>query len=226
MNAADRRRLTPLLASVAAVLLLILIVLWLGLGRGTHWRGVATAARLPPAGSGLRAPVVPALDQYAAVWQRPLFSPTRTPQPDAGEGGAASGDLQLTGVIMQPGLRMAIVHDATTHKDYRIIAGRPSDGGPVLVALHPRSAVIAVAGSRRTLRLVPGPAPAAENGAATADTGQGGSAMVARRSHANTQPHASLTGTGAEQAADLRGRALRARLEALRQRAAQPRGSG
>src|SRR6185437_5196264 len=92
MNAADRRRLTPSLGIGAAVLLLVLIALWLGLGRGAHWHDKAAPPKLPQAGPNLPAPTVPLLEQYAAVWQHPLFSPSRTPEAPAGNGDEATGD--------------------------------------------------------------------------------------------------------------------------------------
>ena len=99
MNAADRRRLTPAFGIVAAILVVLLIALWAGMGRSAHWNDNAAPARLPSVGATTPAPAVPPLDQFAAVWQHPLFSPTRTPAPATAGGGASSSDLQLTGVM-------------------------------------------------------------------------------------------------------------------------------
>ena len=225
MNAADRRRLTPSLAILAAILLLILIALWLGLGRGAHWRDKAAPPRLPPAGANLPAPAVPALDQYAEVWQRPLFSPTRTPEAAAGDGAEAGGDLELTGVIMLPGLKMAILHDKTRDKDYRVIEGQPPQGGPALVELHPRSAVVDNAGSRQTLQLIPGPSPAASSGGPQPgapqpmdDAGPAASGMVSRQTPMSTASGPASTAARARQ--------LKARIEAERRRAARQQHDG
>lgn len=226
MNAADRRRLTPTLAVIAALLALLLIALWAGLGRGARWHDQAAPSKLPPVGDTLPAPVVPPLAQYAEVWQHPLFSPTRTPEAVASGEGEASGDLQLTGVILLPQLKMAILHDRTSGRDYRVVEGQPSREGPVLVELHPRSAVVEASGSRLQLRLIPGPSPEAGS-QPQAQSGDGGavpvqgdgpdSAMVSRPEARNAGP---MQASGSDSAA-ARARVLKARIEAARRRAQQ-----
>ncbi|MGH8155825.1 MAG: hypothetical protein ACREP0_11430, partial [Rhodanobacteraceae bacterium] len=159
MNAADRRRLTPVLGAAGVALAVLLIVLWSGFGRGARWHDDGAAPRLPKTGAAPAAPEVPPLDHFAEVWQKPLFSPTRTPEAVASGGGAASGDLELTGVIMLPGLKMAIVHDKTTGKDYRVVEGGAAGHGPALLELHPRSAVVDASGTRVELHLLPRASP-------------------------------------------------------------------
>jgi general secretion pathway protein N len=233
VNAADRRRLTPSLAIVAAILLLILIALWAGLGRGAHWHDKAAPPKLPPVGANLPAPTVPALDQYAEVWQRPLFSPTRTPEAAADDDGEATGDLELTGVIMLPGLKMAILHDRTSNKDYRLVAGQPAQGGPALVELHPRSAVVDNAGARLSLQLIPGPAPAASSGGPQPGAPQpmegadaGASGMVSRRAPDNSVRQVPMSTTSEPASTAARTRQLKARIEAARRRAARQQHGG
>lgn len=227
MNAADRRRLTPPLVILAAVLLLALIALWLGVGRGAHWHDGAAPPRLPPVGATVPPPVVPPLDQFAEVWQRPLFSPSRTPEEAvAGGEGAASGNLELTGVIMLPGLRMAILHDKTNNRDYRVIEGQPSRGGPVLVELHPRSAVVEASGSRQHLQLIPGPGTPQPGGVQPPESAeQGASGMVSRQGEGDSGRQMPMSGTGGQASAEARARELKARIEAARRRA-RPDGSG
>lgn len=224
MNAADRRRVTPTLGSVAVLLALLLIALWLGVGRGAHWHDAAAPPRLPPLGSNLPAPMVPSLERYGDVWQRPLFSPTRSPEPIAGSDGGASSDLELTGVILLPDLKMAIVHDKTRNVDYRVVEGQPSRSGPALIELHPRSAVVEAGGSRMTLQLIPGPSPAAgaapASGQPQADDGaeQGGSAIVARQGDADS---GRVAAPASGQAEDAQAAQLRARIQAARRGAEQ-----
>ncbi len=230
MNAADRRRLTPTLGIVAAVLLLLLIALWMGFGRGAHWHDDAAPPRLPPVGAATPPPVVPPLEQYAEVWEHPLFSPTRTPAPAVGGGDTASGDLELTGVIMLPGLKMAILHDKTRNKDYRVIAGQPAQDGPSLVELHPRSAVVESSGSRLRLKLIPGPAPGVTNaepggGQAPDSAKEGASGMVSRQREP-TFRRGSPPGNGGQASAAARERQIKARIEAARRRMARQRGNG
>ncbi|MGH8214521.1 MAG: hypothetical protein ACREPZ_02335 [Rhodanobacteraceae bacterium] len=230
MNAADRRRLTPVIGMLAVVLAALLIALWMGLGSGVGWRDAATAPPPPRVESTTPPPAVGPLKQYSVVWQRPLFSPTRTPEPAAGRESGSSGDLQLTGVIMLPGLKMAILHDKATGKDYRVIDGQPSRGSPVLVELHPRSAVVESGGSRLQLRLVPGASDGQGNprdGSGVRDNDDqpeesadnGASAMVTRH---GTNDSAGRQAVGAGPAsAEARARALKARIEARRRKAQQ-----
>lgn len=224
MNAADRRRVTPTLGSVAVLLALLLIALWLGVGRGAHWHDDVAPPRLPPLGSNLPAPTVPSLDHYAGVWQRPLFSPTRSPEPVAGSDGGASSDIELTGVILLPDLKMAILHDKTRNVDYRVIEGQPSRAGPALIELHPRSAVVAAGGSRMTLQLIPGPsptagaAPAAGQPQADESAEQGGSAIVARQGDEDSDRVAAPAN---RQPDNSRAAQLRARIQAARRGAAK-----
>ena len=230
MNAADRRRLTPTLGIVVAVLLLLLIALWMGFGRGAHWHDDAAPPRLPPVGAATPPPVVPPLEQYAEVWEHPLFSPTRTPAPATSGDDTASGDLELTGVIMLPGLKMAILHDKTRNKDYRIIAGQPSREGPSLIELHPRSAVVESAGSRLQLNLIPGPAPGVDNAregndASPDSTAQGASAMVSRQREPPFRRD-TPSGIAGQASAEARERQLKARIEAARRRMERQRGNG
>ncbi|HET7591408.1 MAG TPA: hypothetical protein VFK00_00195 [Rhodanobacteraceae bacterium] len=237
MNAADRRRLTPVIGILAVVLAALLVVLWMGLGSGVAWHDTtATAAAQPAVASTTPPPTVEPLDQYSVVWERPLFSPSRTPEAATAGDSGASGDLQLTGVIMLPGLKMAILHDKRTGKDYRAIAGQPSHGGPVLVELRPRSAVVESGGSRLQLHLVPG--PSAETGNASPESGgsdgddgmepdesagSGASVMVTRH---GAKDSAGRQAAGAGPASnEARARALRARIEA-RRRQAQRDGGG
>lgn len=235
MNAADRRRLTPIAAVVAVILVALLITLWAGVGSGAHWHDAEASAELPQAGTTAKPPNVAPLDQYREVWQRPLFSPTRSPEA-AGGGSESSGDLQLTGVILLPGLKMAILHDNTTGKDYRIIEGQPSGQGPALVALHPRSAVVEAAGARRHLMLHPGPPGGSTSGVTDSESSEdedaqpapetsaadSASAMVSRHGSGGAAANR-LPGQGAASAEE-RARMLRARIEARRHRA--PQGSG
>lgn len=237
MNAADRRRLTPVAAIVAVILAALAITLWAGVGSGAHWHDASVSAALPQAEATPKPPDVAPLEQYREVWQHPLFSPTRSPEAVGDGGNESSGNLQLTGVIMLPGLNMAILHDTSTGKDYRVVEGQPSRHGLALVALHPRSAVVESAGTRLHLTLHPGPAAGAgtvtaqpDDSAEDADgqpvpedsAGQGASAMVSRDGAG--EPAASRDPGAGPASAEARSRMLRARIEERRRRG--PKGSG
>ena len=168
MNAADRRRLTPALGILAVLLAALLIALWAGVGRGAHWDDNAAPPPLPPARAATPPPSVPPLENFANVWEKPLFNPDRKPiaAPAGGNNNANTGDLELTGVIMLPGLHMALLREKNSGRTLRVLEGQSTNGAAV-VEVKPRSAVVDINGSRTELPLKVGPAPgnrgAAEN---------------------------------------------------------------
>lgn len=159
MNAADHVRLTPVLAAACAALALLLVALWAGLGRGVRWLAPLPAA--PLAGAGQAAAAAPRLGPvglYAAVWQHPLFSEDRQPEPQAaggGETGPAIGQLVLTGVMLTPQLHAALLHDTSGNKSYVVREGSAlPDGSWTLHELKPRGATFVNArGERAELEL-------------------------------------------------------------------------
>ncbi|TBR36642.1 MULTISPECIES: general secretion pathway protein GspN [Dyella] len=158
MNAAGQRRLTPVLAGTVIGLAVVCLVLMAGVGRGVHWDSPRTPAELPDARAG-NLPVPVPLAQFAAVWQQPLFNPDRKPVTRAAKGGANLGDMQLTGIIMTPGLRMALLHAKGGDSDIRVREGETlPDGSWKLVELKPRAAVFE-SGSGRTELELPAGAP-------------------------------------------------------------------
>ena len=229
MIARDRRRLTPILGAICAVLALLLIAFWLGLGRGAHWRDDALPPRLPQAQAATPPPAVPPLVQFAVVWEHPLFSADRKPVPVLASGGQAAdaGDLELTGVILLPHLHVALLREKSSGRALRVREGQAAgDGGPVLVELKPRSAVIDSGGSRSELELVPGPAPAPVAGAVdNAPPSVQGDAAVAQPVQ-QVQPQyngGAMQDTGGSATA-ARVRALKARLEERRRKTQQDNG--
>lgn len=176
MNAAGQRRLTPVLAGIALALGCTTAAFALGLGRGVHWDTPAAPEPLPP----LRAAILPTpspLGQFAEVWQRPLFMADRKPVADAGGDDAASniGDLELTGIIMTPGLRIALLRDRGKNTTVRVKEGASLEGHWTLASLTPRSAVFDNAGQRRELVLkvaAPDPLAAQKPGAPQPPAGQ------------------------------------------------------
>ena len=156
MNAAQQRRLTPVLAGVAVLLAVLLLVLWSGIGRGTHWSPPRTLPPLPPAGNAELPPATP-LQQFSVVWEKPLFNPDRKPMAHASEGGSNLGDLELTGIIITPGLRMALLHDKNGDREIRLREGASlPDGSVTLVEVRARSAVFDSSAGRTELKLPAG----------------------------------------------------------------------
>ena len=157
MNAAHQRRLTPVLGGVAVVLGVLLLLLLGGVGRGVSWKAPRTLPPLPPAGNSADLPQPKPLQEFSVVWQQPLFNPDRKPIAHAAAGGSNLGDLQLTGIILTPGLRMALLHDKNGDKEIRLRQGDSlPDGSVTLVEVQQRSAVFDSAAGRTELKLPAG----------------------------------------------------------------------
>jgi general secretion pathway protein N len=155
MNAAGQRRLTPILAGVALVLVATLGVFALGVGRGVQWDDPGEPQSLPAARPVAMPAPVP-LARFAEVWQRPLFMADRKPVAAAGDDDNASniGDLELTGIIMTPSLRMALLRDKGKDSTVRVKEGTAlAEGHWTLASLTPRSAVFDNGGEHRELTL-------------------------------------------------------------------------
>jgi general secretion pathway protein N len=155
MNAAGQRRLTPMLVGIAVVLACVSAALVFGVGRGVRWDDPIAPEPLPP----MRAAAMPAtspLENFAEVWQRPLFMADRKPVAIAASDDSSSniGDLELTGIIMTPGLKIALLRDKGKDTTVRVKEGTAlADGHWTLASLTPRSAVFDNGGERRELTL-------------------------------------------------------------------------
>jgi general secretion pathway protein N len=157
MNAASQRQLTPWLVVLVVLLGAVLLLLLAGVGRGAQWDAPRSLAPLPPAGNPADLPQPLPLQQFALVWQKPLFSPDRKPVARAADGGSNLGDLELTGIILTPGLRMALLHDRNGDKQVRLREGEAlPDGSVKLVELRPRSALFDSPAGRTELKLPAG----------------------------------------------------------------------
>lgn len=208
MNAADQRRLTPWLIAICVVLAALWVALLAGIGRGVRWDAPGTPKPLPTTHhAAIDAP--PPLAHYAVVWQRPLFTTTRQPALEtAGDGSKVSLDnLELTGIIMAPGLHMALLRDRSDGHGVRVREGaHVAHGNWVLQTLKPRSAVFVDHGRHTRLTLK----AAAHDAAAQAST-----ASTAAR------PPAASSSSRHQQAAAKA--AQHARMKAIKQRIEQRR---
>lgn len=159
MNAAAQRRLTAPLAAAVLVLGLAFLVLLAGVGRGVRWAAPRAPAPLPAQHAATLPAPLP-LEHFAPAWQQPLFDPDRKPVAHAASGGGQLGDMQLTGVILTPSLRMALLHnkrDAASGQELRVREGtRLPDGSWTLVEVRPRSAVFDSSSGRVELQLPAG----------------------------------------------------------------------
>ncbi|HET6633001.1 MAG TPA: hypothetical protein VFG73_09890 [Rhodanobacteraceae bacterium] len=153
MNRQLVSRFTLALAGACVVFGLLALLFWLGVGRGYSW--------LPPDAS--RAPRLPTVDSlktedfslppladFAEVTQRPLFSEDRKPiapdqtaeqAPDKAAPPPVPLQVVLTGVIITPDLRLAMVLNKATNKPESLQVGMPLSGnqsGWTLVEIQPR----------------------------------------------------------------------------------------
>lgn len=99
----------------------------------------AVLPAVPAAGTGRLGPV----NDYADATARPLFTQDRRPHPFfLGEGGQPpAGSVRLTGVLMTPGMDMAIL-TTDQGQSLRLRLGAEPVGGWQLLSLEPRSAVV------------------------------------------------------------------------------------
>jgi general secretion pathway protein N len=159
MNAAAQRRLTAPLAIVVLLLGVLFLALLAGIGRGVHWRAPRAPAALPAQHAATLPPPVP-LEHFAPAWQQPLFNPDRKPVAHAASGGGQLGDMELTGIILTPSLRMALLHnkrEGDSGQELRVREGtRLPDGSWTLVEVKPRSAVFDSSSGRVELQLPAG----------------------------------------------------------------------
>ncbi|HVC17077.1 MAG TPA: hypothetical protein VNE18_07225 [Rhodanobacter sp.] len=156
MNAAQQRRLTPVLALLAVLLGALLLMLFAGIGRRVQWHEPRRLAPLPPVATTVDLPRPVPLQEFAQVWQDPLFSPDRKPTAHAANG-SSLGDLDLTGIIITPGLRMALLHDKHGNREVRLREGQSlPDGSVTLVEIRPRSALFDSPAGRTELKLPAG----------------------------------------------------------------------
>lgn len=219
MNAANQRQLTPWLVATTLLLGALFVLLLAGFGRTAQWDEPRTVAALPAASraDGLPQPIP--LQQFAEVWHKPLFNPERKPVAHSAEGDSQLGDLQLTGIILTPALRMALLHDRNNDREIRLREGESlPDGSVTLVEVHPRSALFDAATGRTELKLpagapidtVRGAADAAPDAArdaeprAAADSGLTPQPLPLPKPAVSPDSRATPRGAGASPAARLR----------------------
>lgn len=162
MNVRTARLTTNVLVGICAVLCLSAVLQYAGVGRGYRW-----LVEAPDAGSRAalgkidREPFkLPPENSFAAIEARPLFNDDRKPTP-AEDSEALAGDaapatplnVTLTGVIVTPEVRIALVRDNARNQSVALKVGMPLEGdqaGWILTAVKPRSAVFKSAGNEES----------------------------------------------------------------------------
>jgi general secretion pathway protein N len=156
VNAATQRAVTPWLVVLCGAGVIALCVLVAGMGRQVSWGDAPPSREAAGAIKPASMPPPVPLASFTEVWQRPLFAADRKPAAQAtGESSVNLGDLQLTGIIMTPTLRMALLQDPSGDKAVRVREGAAMpDGRWTLEKLTPRSATFGNGGERKELALV------------------------------------------------------------------------
>jgi general secretion pathway protein N len=146
------RRIATGLAATAGGLLVALLALAFGLGRGYSLASLDADAAPPPVEVSLTAemPRMPAAPTYADILVRPLFNESRQPEalPDAGALAAVQPasplNISLSGIIITPEARIALVTNNANQQTERVRVGQPLAGDQsawMLTELRPRAAV-------------------------------------------------------------------------------------
>ncbi|MHC1480708.1 hypothetical protein ACYJW8_10675 [Frateuria aurantia] len=166
MNAAAARQLTRILLVAAGMAGLGLLVLLGGWARRLDWGPALPIERLPVPGRTATASETPPLSQFSAIWSRPLLEPDRHPAVRHGRM-ADPGHFELTGVILTPALKMALLQPrsdgglvgkstAAGSPGIRVALGaRIAGTGWLLLRLDPRRAWFMVDGREQVLELAP-----------------------------------------------------------------------
>ena len=166
MNLRVSQGLTLALVGAAAFMLLLVVLFWLGVGRGYSWWPLDPLD--PAAGKKKFANAQFRLgpwDNFAEVNARPLFNEDRRPTPPMPDmpGGEAKPipklDVVLSGVIITSKARLAMVKEKGKEKSMTVKEGAAMPGEWAawsLAELKPRSAVFKnSAGQSETVELIP-----------------------------------------------------------------------
>jgi general secretion pathway protein N len=164
VNVQAQQRLTFGLAIACGVFALLALAFWLGLGRGYGWlpANPDSAPHLPAlAQLQQQSFTMPPFDHYVEITQRPLFADDRKPIPPDADGPQSDQaapppvplQVILTGVIITPEVKLAVMHDQASNKDVSLREGMPLPGnqsGWTLVEIQPRKIVVSDANDKTT----------------------------------------------------------------------------
>ena len=152
MSTRGAKLLSLILAAACAVLFLLALALQIGFGRGYSWLPPEGEAAIAEAGAIDRTPFkLPAENEFAATQERPLFNEDRKPSPDEPDDTNAAPaappvplNIALTGVVLTPDVRVAMVQDKAKNASVALKEGMPmpgDQGGWTLTKINPRSAI-------------------------------------------------------------------------------------
>ena len=136
MNSRTAQMVTYGLAGTCGVLGLAAILAWMGAGRGYGWLADSGEPE-PVTGVGRidAEPVaMPPEVQFAEIQQRPIFNEDRKPTPPAPPAdekpplAAVPLNITLTGIMLTPDLRVAMVQDNAKNESVSLKPGMPLPG--------------------------------------------------------------------------------------------------
>lgn len=150
MNARSAQMITLSLAAVCGVMALAGALAWMGAGRGYGW--LAETEAPPVTGVGridTDAVVMPPESDFAEVRQRPIFNDDRKPTPIVPEDKPPIAppvplNITLTGIVMTPNVKLAMVRDNAKNESVSLRIGMPLPGDQqvwTLTEIRPRSVV-------------------------------------------------------------------------------------
>ncbi|MBL8299554.1 MAG: hypothetical protein JNN30_14550 [Rhodanobacteraceae bacterium] len=150
MNARTARLITLSLAGVCGTMGLAGVLAWMGAGRGYGWLPEVEAP--PVTGVGridTEAVVMPPDSEFAEVRQRPIFNDDRKPTPIVDDkpietAPTAPLNITLTGIVMTPDFKLAMVRDNAKNEGVSLRIGMPLPGeqqGWTLAEIRARSVV-------------------------------------------------------------------------------------
>ncbi|HSX61137.1 MAG TPA: type II secretion system protein N [Tahibacter sp.] len=150
MNARTARLITLSLAGACGVMALAGVLAWMGAGRGYGWLPETEAP--PVTGVGridTEAVVMPPDSEFAEVRQRPIFNDDRKPTPivedvKVVDAPTAPLNITLTGIILTPDVKLAMVRDNGKNEAVSLRVGMPLPGeqaGWTLTEIRSRSVV-------------------------------------------------------------------------------------
>ncbi len=154
------QRLLLGLGSASLLLAAVLVAQKFGLGDGYGLAPLGELAheRLPMDAGARRSAGLKPFSTYDELLQRPLFNEDRKPTPVDAEttetpvATVAALDAQLTGVILMPNVKLAMIRENASGKGLRVRLGTELDGalaGWKLVELEPRKAIFEAQGQGR-----------------------------------------------------------------------------
>ena len=150
----------PLIALLAALVVLLAIIVGVELGFGTRLRSaVESAPRKAPLAEAKLLPPIAAVvpeEAYPETIGRPLFTPTRRPAPEApvaAQKAFKRDQFVLQGVIVVGDNRVAMLREKASGRIHRVERGKEVNGITVF-EIEPESVTLGEGGERETLALV------------------------------------------------------------------------